>query len=73
MSEEDSEYLKNNPVLSASKIFQSALDTIRQNRKQTEEEIKVLNTRNEILTKKLTSANEFINEKGLWEEWRKLA
>ena len=71
ISKEQEEYVNQFPELSLSNILQSGIEQIKQNRKHFEEKIRILNARNEVLQQKLFESNEFITDRGLWEEFRK--
>ena len=54
--QEDMDYLNENPLLSPSKIFQVALNNLREQRKNFEAEIKQLRVANNVLQIKLLEA-----------------
>jgi len=56
--QEDMEYLNDNPLLSPSKIFQVALNNLREQRKNFDEEIKRLQHANRVLQNKLLEATD---------------
>jgi len=68
---EQAKYIEENPPLSLSNILQTGIENIKANRKHFEDKIRLLNARNEILQQKLFESNEFITEKGLWEDFKK--
>jgi len=53
MSEEDYEYLKNDDLLRPSAIFQTALDNIREQRKNWDSEIKMLRAKCKVMQNKI--------------------
>jgi hypothetical protein len=58
MSEEDYDYLMKDDLLSPSKIFQVALNNIREQRKNFEQRIKILQIKCDRLQEELLKANE---------------
>jgi len=63
MSEEDYEYLKEDGLLSPSKIFQVALHNVRENRKQDINQIKVLQNKCKILQEKVFELEDVLEKK----------
>ena len=73
MSEEDYEYLKEDGLLSPSKIFQVSLHNIRENRKSDIIQINLLRNKAKILQAKVFELEDKLNEsKKVWEVWSDL-
>ncbi len=70
ISREQEEYLQKYPKLSLSSILQTGIEQIKINRKCFEDQIRVLENRLNVLQQKLFDSNEFITDKGLWEEFK---
>lgn len=62
MSEEDYIYLGKDSMLSPSKIFQVALHNIRENRKNWDEQIKMLRMKCEVMQKKIFELNDVLEK-----------
>lgn len=71
MPEEMMAYLDDNPDLKPSKIFQVALTNLMEDHKISRERLRTVEHAKERVQKNLLVATNFIEKKGLWEEFMK--
>lgn len=69
---EIAEWFDKNDYISLSKITQASLNNIRVQREEIEKELLKLKKNQNNLINSLTQANQFITDKGLWEEFIKI-